>query len=166
MRFPTYQDLDEFFKRPALTKAAMNLWPPFRGSSITILHIADDFRRVRVRLALRKLTANYLGTLYGASLFSMTDPWWVMMLARNLGRDYSVWDASAQIDFISKGTRHVFAEFELDEATLDDIRRETADGEKHLRWFSTDIITADGTLVARVNKQVYVRKKPHARGLQ
>ena len=159
MRFPTYQDFDEFVKRPSITRRVMNLWPPFAGASISVRHISEDFRHVRVRLALRKLTANYLGTLYGASLLSMTDPCWVMMLARNLGRGYQVWDKSAQIDFIAKGRGNVYAEFRLSEQTLAEIREETRDGAKHLRWFTTEIRSASGELIARVNKEVYVRER-------
>lgn len=160
MRLPTYQDLDRWVDKPALIRPLMNFWPPLLGSSIKILSWSKDFRRVRVRLKHNRITANYLGTLYGASLFSMTDPWWVMMIGRTLGRDYQVWDKSAEIEFIAKGTESVYAEFHLTDEVLDDIRRATADGEKHLRWFTTEITTASGTLIARVRKQVYVRKRP------
>ncbi|MDO5701385.1 MAG: DUF4442 domain-containing protein [Bowdeniella nasicola] len=160
MRLPTYQDLDELFMKPALTRVAMNLWPPFLGSSIKILEITPDFRRVRVCLRHRALTANYLGTAYGASLFSLADPWWVMMLTRALGRGYSVWDRAAEIEFIRPGRTHVFAQFVLTDEELAAIREGTRDGEKHLRWFTNDLITADGEVIARVNKQVYVRRRP------
>ena len=51
-------------------------------------------------------------------------------------------------------------EFVLDDAHLDEIRTEAAGGEKVLRWFENDIRDHDGALVARVRKQVYVRRKP------
>ncbi len=158
MRFPTYRDLDALVKRPSLTRRAMNLWPPYLASSLKIMSISQDFRRVRVRLRHNRITANYLGTLYGASLFSLADPWWVMMLANNLPANYQVWDKSAEIEFIAKGRTHVYAEFVLDQQTIDEIITATADGEKHFHWFSTDIRTADGTLIARVKKEVYVRR--------
>lgn len=160
MRLPTYQDLDRLVDQPRLIRPLMNLWPPLWGSSIKILSWSTDFRRVRVRLRHNRITNNYLGTLYGASLFSMTDPWWVMMIGRTLGPDYQVWDKSAEIEFIAKGRESVYAEFHLTDEILEDILDKTADGEKHLRWFTTEITTADGTLIARVRKQVYVRKRP------
>ena len=45
-------------------------------------------------------------------------------------------------------------------ATLDEIRAATAGGEKHLRWFETEIVGAEGEVVARARKQLYVRRKP------
>jgi hypothetical protein len=37
-----------------------------------------------------------------------------------------------------------------------------ADGEKTLHWFETPIVDASGDTVARVRKQVYVRRKREA----
>lgn len=158
--FPTYQDIDDWFKNPKFTHHAMNFWPPLWGSSIRILDITPDYRRIRVRLSLNRITANYLGTLYGGSLFSMCDPWWVMMVSRALGREYSVWDKSAQIEFIRPGRQHVFAEFHLTDQTLAEIRQGASDGKKHLHWFTTEIITGDRQVIARVQKELYVRKRP------
>ena len=53
----------------------------------------------------------------------------------------------------------VYAEFRIEESVLDELREATANGEKCLRWFDTDIRTASGELVATVRKQLYVRRK-------
>ena len=55
------------------------------------------------------------------------------------------------------------AGFELDDATLDRLREATKGGAKHLHWFETDVIDASGEVVARVRKQVYVRRKRERR---
>lgn len=68
-----------------------------------------------MRLRHNRITANYLGVLYGAWLFSLADPWWVMLLASNLPSNYAVWDKSAEIEFIAKGRAHVYVEFVLDQ---------------------------------------------------
>ncbi|WP_238335778.1 DUF4442 domain-containing protein [Serinicoccus kebangsaanensis] len=81
----------------------MNAWPPFLFSGIRIQEMTPDFRRVRVRLAHTPLTSNYVGTLFGGSLMAMTDPFWMIMVMRNLGPDYVVWDKAAQIEFVSPG---------------------------------------------------------------
>ena len=53
----------------------------------------------------------------------------------------------------------VFTEFVIEEGVLDEIRQSAANGDKVLRWFENDIKTADGEIVARFRKQVYVRRK-------
>ena len=141
----------------------LNLWPPFLFCGIRVLGISDDWRHARVVLRKRWYNRNYVGTQYGGSLFSMTDPFWMVLTLQCLGRDYIVWDKAAEIEFVAPGREDVFAEFRIDEALLDEIRAATANGEKYLRWCETPITTAGGELVARVRKQLYVRRKPDAR---
>lgn len=137
----------------------MNAWPPFLFSGIRIEEIGEDFRSVRVRLRRTALTSNYVGTLFGGSLFAMTDPFWMILVLRNLGPGYVVWDKAAQIEFVSPGRSSVTATFDLTDEVLDELRAAAADGAKVLRWFETDVVTDDGTVVARVRKQLYVRRK-------
>ena len=137
----------------------LNVWPPFLFSGISILEISKDFRHARVRLKKKALTSNYVGTLFGGSLFAMTDPFYMLMIMKNLGNDYIVWDKRSEIEYVSPGKATVFAEFHLWDAELDEIRREVQTNGKFLKWFEVDIKTADGTVVAIVKKQIYVRKK-------
>lgn len=138
----------------------MNFYPPFLGAGIRVLHLAEDYRSARVRLRLNRLTRNYVGTQFGGSLFAMTDPFWMLMVLHNLGQRYIVWDQAAEIDFVAPGRGDVFAEFLLTEDRLTDLREQTEGGDKTLAWFHTDVTMADGTVVARVRKQLYVRHKP------
>lgn len=137
----------------------MNAWPPFLFSGIRIEEIGEDFRRARVRLRRTPLTSNYVGTLFGGSLFAMTDPFWMILVLRNLGPGYVVWDKAAQVEFVSPGRSSVTATFDLTDEALDELRTAAADGAKVLRWFETDVVTDDGTVVARVRKQLYVRRR-------
>lgn len=136
-----------------------NLYPPYLGAGVRVRHLADDFRTARVEMPLRWYNRNYVGSHFGGSLFSMTDPFLMIMLIRNLGPEYLVWDKAASIEFVAPGRGTMVAEFRLDEALLDELRTATATGEKHLPWFDIEVRSSDGTLVARVRKQVYVRRK-------
>ncbi len=141
----------------------VNFWPPLFFAGIKATHISKDFRRIEVVLKRRLHTRNMVGTQFGGSLFAMTDPWYMMMLTYNLGRDYFVWDKSAHIDFIAPGRTSVKAVFTLDDAILERIREHTADGRKYLPNFAIDIVDDNGQLVARVHRTIYVRTKPHRR---
>jgi len=149
--------------KASLFRRGMNLWPPFLFTGIHVTEVSDDYRHVRVELRMRPWNRNYVGTHFGGSLFAMTDPFWMLTVMHNLGRDYYVWDRAGAIEFIKPGRRTVTAEFHRDEALLDTLRAATAGGEKYLHWFSNDIVDAQGEVVARVRKQVYLRLKPDAR---
>ena len=138
---------------------ALNLWPPFLFTGIHVATIADDFRHARVELRMRPWNRNYVGTHFGGSLFAMTDPFWMLMVMHAIGDDYIVWDKAAAIDFERPARGTVNAEFRLDDAVLDELRAAAAGGDKVLRWFDTPIRDGDHEVVARVRKQLYLRRK-------
>lgn len=138
----------------------MNVWPPFLFSGIHITRISDDFRNVKVELRSRWYNRNYVGSHFGGSLFAMTDPFWMIMILRTIGKEYVVWDKAAEIEFIKPGRGVVKAEFILDDAALDEMRAAAAGNERVLRWFDIPVIDGQGDLVAKVRKQIYVRLKP------
>ncbi|MEO8000706.1 MAG: DUF4442 domain-containing protein [Arenimonas sp.] len=138
----------------------MNIWFPFLFTGIRVRVISDDFRYVKVELRSHWYNKNYVGTHFGGSLFAMTDPYWMIMILRNLGNDYVVWDKAAEIEFVKPGRGLVTAEFKLEQAMLNELRDAAAGNEKVLRWFDIAVIDSQGDLVAKVRKQVYVRLKP------
>lgn len=140
-------------------RRVFRVWPPFVFGGIRVEEIRDDWRYARVRLKLRWYNRNYVRTQFGGSLFSMCDPFWMIMTMESLGRDYIVWDKAGAIDFIAPGKEDVVAEFRLDDSVLDELRAATANGEKYLRWFETEVKTAGGEVIACVRKQLYVRQK-------
>ena len=142
-----------------------NIYPPFLFAGIRVPWVSDDFRHVRVELRAHWYNRNYVGTHFGGSLFSMTDPFWMIMLLRNIGPGYVVWDKAAEIDFISPGRGTVVAEFVLEPVVVAQIQAQAASGEKVLHWFEVEVRNSANEPVARVRKQVYVRRKrdPSAR---
>lgn len=144
---------------PRALRRVLNFWPPFLFTGIHVAEIGDDWRNARVELRMRPWNRNYVGSLFGGSLFAMTDPFWMLMAMHALGRDYIVWDKAGAIEFLKPGRGTVTAQFRLDDAALDEIRAATADGDKYLRWFDVDVSDADGDVVANVRKQLYVRRK-------
>jgi len=148
---------------PRLFRHVMNWWPPYRGAGIRVTAISPDWRHVRVELRPRRRNRNYLGTHFGGSLYAMADPFYVLMLVHALGADYLVWDQAAEIEFLKPGRGVVAAEFHLDGATVERLRREAADGSKLLPEFIVEIRDDGGELVARIRKRLYVRLQRRAR---
>jgi acyl-coenzyme A thioesterase PaaI-like protein len=137
----------------------MNLWPPFRGAGIRVREIAPDFTTVTVELRARLFNRNWVGTHFGGSLFAMTDPFHMIMMMQNLGREYIVWDKAGSVRFLKPAKGTVTARFTLDPADVEKARAATAGGEKYEPRFRVDIVDAEGVVVADVEKTLYIRKK-------
>jgi len=146
--------------KASLFRLGLNLWPPFLFAGIHLVELSPDYRYARVELRMRPWNRNYVGTHFGGSLFAMTDPFWMLLAMQNLGRDYYVWDKAGSIEFVRPGRGTVTAQFRLDDALLDELRAATAGGDKYLRWFDNEILDAQGEVVARTRKQLYVKRKP------
>lgn len=149
--------------RAATLRRLINCWPPFLFNSIHITTLTDDWSSATVRLRLRFWNRNYVGTQFGGNLFAMADPWWMLMAIHRFGSQYHVWDKAGAIEFVAPGKGDVYGRFDLPEQAVAEIRAAAADGSKVLRWFEADLKMADGTVVARVRKQLYVRLKPRQR---
>ena len=114
-------------------------------------------------MKLRWYNKNLVGTHYGGSLYSMADPFYMVMLVANLGDKHFVWDKSSSIEFISPGKGEVRASFKLSQEVIEHIVEEAKNGEPHFVDFKVEVLDADDSVVARVNKTLYVRRKPRER---
>ena len=146
-------------KNPAHLRRWMNFWPPFLGAGIRIKYISPDTKSIDVEMKLRFWNANYVGTHFGGSLFAMADPFYMLMLMANLGRDYIVWDKAASIRYRKPGKGVVRAEFRVSDAQLDDIREKLKTLPKYEPTFQVEVKDESGEIVAVVEKVIHVRKK-------
>jgi hypothetical protein len=136
----------------------VNLWPPFAATGIHV-RWGPDMKSVDVEMKLRFWNRNFVGTHYGGSLYSMTDPFYMLMLIKNLGPGYVVWDKAASIRFRKPGKGKVRAEFRLTDAQLDDIREPLNTLPKYEPTFKVEVKDQAGEVVAEVEKVLHIRKK-------
>ncbi|TXD34004.1 DUF4442 domain-containing protein [Lujinxingia vulgaris] len=137
----------------------LRLYPPYLGAGIRVRHISKDYRHIRVEMPLTLTNQNYVGTHFGGSLYAMVDPFYMLMLLKNLGPEVIVWDKSATIDFKRPGRSTVHAEFRLTQSDIDEVWRALDDQRVYEPVFPVEIRDEDGALVARVEKTLYIRRK-------
>lgn len=140
-------------------RLAINAWPPFVGAGIRVMQTSGDYRYMKVKLALGWYNRNYVGTQFGGSLYAMVDPFYMLMVMKNLGSGYIVWDKSAEIRFRRPGREPVWAEFHLTREHLDGIEKEVAHHGKSEPKFTLEIKDSSGEVVAIVQKTLSVRAK-------
>jgi acyl-coenzyme A thioesterase PaaI-like protein len=137
----------------------INFWPPFLAAGIRVTRLQPDWRAVDVEMKLHFWNTNFVGTHYGGSLYSMTDPFYMLMLIKNLGSGYIVWDKSASIRFRKPGKGRMRASFRLEEEQIEAIRRQLESQERVEPVFQVEVKNESGEVVAEVQKVLHVRKK-------
>lgn len=138
----------------------MNLYPPYLGAGVNADRVSDDFLEIDVSMPLRFYNRNYVGTHFGGSLYSMTDPFYMLMLMQYLGKDHYIWDKTASIDFKAPGKTRVFAQFRLSLAQIEEFRRLAQESDSAIYpEFEVRVTDEEGTLVALVKKTVYIKRK-------
>ena len=137
----------------------VNWYPPYLGMGIRVASVSDEYRRFEVVLRQAWYNRNLFGTHFGGSLYSMCDPFYVFIVAMNLGKDYIVWDKSAGIEFLRPASGTIRGIFEIPAERLESIREEVDEQGKNTYHFGTGLMNQEGEVVARVSKEVYVRRK-------
>lgn len=142
----------------------LSIWPPYVGAGIRV-RVSADLRTFEVRMKLRWWNRNYVNTHFGGSLYSMCDPFFMLILIQALGRGYVVWDKAATIRFRRPGKGTVRATFHIPQERVDEIRAAADRGEKIEPVFTVEVRDEQGEVVAEVEKLLYVRlAKPPAGG--
>jgi len=137
----------------------LKFYPPFVGAGIRVRNISEDFRRFDVEMPLKFWNRNYVGTHFGGSLYAMTDPWFMFILMHNLGSDFIVWDKAATIRFKKPGKGVMKATFEISADRIAEIRAQAEASGKIEPVFNVSVTDSEGTVIAEVEKLLYVRKK-------
>lgn len=145
--------------RSHLYRWAFNLWPCYRGTGGRVTYIAADWREIRVRLPLSWRTRNYVGTIFGGSLYGAVDPFFMLMLMKNLGPGYIVWDKAATIRFRKPGRTTLRATFHLEASELEAIRSLLETTPKVDRTYLVQLVDETGTVHAEVEKVIHVSRK-------
>jgi len=138
---------------------ALRFYPPYLGAGIRTRNIDPSLRFMEVEMPLRPWTQNYVGTQFGGSLYSMCDPFFMLLVMMRLGPQYIVWDKSAQIDFLKPGRGAVRARFEVTDEQLDRIKADVEREGKVNPVFEVTVADMEGTPVARITKTLSVRKR-------
>ncbi|WP_026998962.1 DUF4442 domain-containing protein [Eisenibacter elegans] len=124
-----------------------------------IRYIAADYREVRVSLSLGWRTRNYVGTIFGGSMFAATDPFYMLMLLNILGKDYVVWDKAASIRFRKPGKGRLEARFVLTEAQIEQIKSAVAQHQEFEVALPIQLTNKEGQVCAEISRTVYIADK-------
>ena len=138
---------------------AFNFWPCIWCTGSRVEFIAGDFKELHVSIKLNIRTRNRVGTVYGGSIYSSVDPYFMLLFMEILGRDYVVWDKGASMKFVRPIVEKVKCRFLITDELIAEVKQKVADhGDS---TFALPLKTADanGTAYATITKQVYAAGK-------
>jgi acyl-coenzyme A thioesterase PaaI-like protein len=134
----------------------MNWYPMYFGTGGKILFWSGDSHEVHVRLRLNIWTYNYVGTIFGGSLFSASDPFCMVMLLKILGNRYVVWDKSASIRFRKPGRTTLYARYLLAPGDVEEIKAGVQSSGELTRSFVIQWVDAAGVVHAEIERLCYI----------
>ena len=151
-----------FFSRAFLFKYGFNFSPMYRRSCSRVVDVTKDLKAIRIRLKYSYKNKNYVGSIFGGSLFSAVDPFPMVQLINIIDRDYVIWDKAAQIRFRRPAFEDLYADFTYTDVELKEIRKRVQQ-EKEIEIIkSTSLRNKSGdTVFCTVDKTLYIADKQY-----
>jgi acyl-coenzyme A thioesterase PaaI-like protein len=159
-----YQIAAKFFKnfiKPnTLFKHGFNFAPMYRRSTGRLYFVSEDLLEVKVKIPISWKNKNYVGTIFGGSMASATDPIYMIQLMNILGEKYVVWDKEATIKFKRPAKSSAYADFKFTPEEISQVRADVAEKNEIDLTKKVNITNKVGsTVFAELTKTIYVADK-------
>lgn len=154
--------LGKFINKHTLFKYGFNLSPMYRRSTGRVYYASDNLLNVKIKIPLTYKNRNYVGSIFGGSLSSATDPVYMIQLIQILGDNYVVWDKVTTIKFKRPARETAYAAFDFTTEEIAQLKTDiTKDNEIDL--IKELIVTnKDGSVVfAELIKTIYIANKEY-----
>lgn len=152
--------LEKFISKSAIYKYGFNLSPMYRRTTGRLYEVSKDLLVVKVRIKLSYKNSNYVGSIFGGSLLSATDPIFMIQLMNILGNKYVVWDKATAIKFKRPAKETCYVDFVFNADEIIQIKKEVEikkeiDLVKHIKLTNKD----KSIVLADVSKTIYIADK-------
>ena len=145
-----------------LFKYGFNWSPMYRRSTGRVHTISKDLSKITIKIPLSWKNKNYVGTIFGGSMFSAVDPIPMVQLINLLDTNYVVWDKKATIEFKRPANENLYAKFCFSPDELNTIKAKVAIENEIELVKSTSLTNKDGTKeFCVIEKTLYVANKAY-----
>ena len=148
-----------FFSDAQIYKYGFNWSPMYRRSTGKVIEASEDLQFVKIKIPLNWKNRNFVGSIFGGSLFSATDPIYMIQLIKILGDDYVVWDKDATIKYKRPAKDTVFCEFIFTSDEIETIKKDVENKGEIDIVKTPNIVNKDGVVIAELSKTIYVADK-------
>lgn len=152
--------------KTTLFRWGINLYPMYFGTGGRVRFISANWQRVRISLNMNLWTRNYVGTIFGGSLFSASDPFYMLMFYHNLAPEFVVWDKEALIKFRRPSRSKLTTEFIVTEEELAEVKKIVRENGFHVFTKITEWKTKENEVTCVIERKIYVATKEYYREKQ
>lgn len=138
---------------------AFNWWPCIWCTGGKVEFIAADYKELHVSIKLNIRTRNRVGTVYGGSIYSSVDPYFMLLLMEVLGKEYVVWDKGASMKFVRPITEKVKCRFLITDELVEELKQRVAENGEYSFDLPLQYEDDNGKVYAVFTKQLYVANK-------
>lgn len=145
-----------------------NVFPAYRGTGALVCFLSCDWKEIHIKLSLKWSTKNYVGSVFGGSLYGALDPIYMVQLINIFRGKYVVWDKSATIRFLRPVKKTVKARFLITDDLIGTIEREIEQKKETIIDLPVEFLDDSNKAYVRVTKQIYIADKKYyqAKGQQ
>jgi hypothetical protein len=147
--------------KPYVIRFGFNLHPAYRRTGGRVEYVSPDLTLIRVRLQLNRSTRNLVGSIFGGSLFAVTDGPHPFLLITALGSDYIVWDKAASISFKRAGRSTLYADCIVSAEEVAEVREILTRQPEVDRIYRVELKDGDGIVHSIVERTVYIANKEY-----
>jgi hypothetical protein len=144
-----------------IKKLYFNFFPAYRRTGARLCFLSSDWQEVHVKLELKWTTRNYVGSVFGGSIYGALDPIYMLQLIHILGESYVVWDKAAYIKFIRPIKREVYARFLISDDLILKIQGEIKIKKEMEIELSAKFNDDKNIIYAEVIKTIYIADKEY-----
>ncbi len=147
--------------KPFVIRYGFNLHPAYRRTGGRVDYVSPDLSTIRVRVPLNRSTRNLVGTIFGGSLFAITDGPHPFLLILALGRDYVIWDKAANIQYKRPGRTTLYGDCTITAEEIAEVKDILTRQPEIDRVYRVELKDESGVVHAIVERTVYIANKEH-----
>ena len=144
-----------------IKRIRFNLFPAYRRSGGRVCFLSSDWKEIHIKIGLDWTTRNYVGSVFGGSIYAALDPIYMVQLINILGENYIVWDKSAEIKFIKPIKKTVYARFLLSDDLLEEIKEKVRNEQRYIFDLKVCFEDENKTIYAEATKTIYVADRKY-----
>jgi acyl-coenzyme A thioesterase PaaI-like protein len=146
-------------RQSTLMRWGFNFWPCIWCTGGKVQFISSDHREIHIGLKLNTRTRNRVGTVFGGSIYSSVDPYYMLMFMKILGKDYVVWDKAASVKFVRPIIGAVKCRFLITDELVAGVKQKISEQGEYTFDLPLKYEDDKGAVYAVFNKTVYAAYK-------